>query len=74
MDVISKMSHNNLVRLLGYCDEADEQILVYEFVSNGNLREHIQNVGRKDSIAPHALLYLATILGLFGTFLGRRCL
>lgn len=47
VDVISKMSHSNLVRLLGYCDEADEQILVYEYVSNGNLREHIRNVGRE---------------------------
>ncbi|GJP56236.1 hypothetical protein CLOM_g15314 [Closterium sp. NIES-68] len=42
VDVISKMSHRNLVRLLGYCDEKGEQILVYEFVANGTLRQHIR--------------------------------
>eukprot|EP00271_Cylindrocystis_brebissonii_P008396 TRINITY_DN2261_c0_g4_i1.p1 TRINITY_DN2261_c0_g4~~TRINITY_DN2261_c0_g4_i1.p1 ORF type:complete len:656 (+),score=128.53 TRINITY_DN2261_c0_g4_i1:422-2389(+) len=43
VDVISKMSHRNLVRLLGYCEEKNEQILVYEFVPNGNLRQHLRH-------------------------------
>ncbi|CAI5512451.1 unnamed protein product [Closterium sp. Naga37s-1] len=42
VDNLSKVSHRNLVKLLAYCDEANEQILVYEFVANGSLQEHLR--------------------------------
>ncbi|GJX25824.1 probable serine/threonine-protein kinase PBL11 [Tanacetum coccineum] len=45
--LISKVKHRNLVGLVGYCEETGTkgvQILVYEYVSNGSLLEHI--VGR----------------------------
>ncbi|VFQ71764.1 unnamed protein product [Cuscuta campestris] len=39
--LLSRLHHRNLVSLLGYCGEEGEQILVYEFMSNGSLRDHI---------------------------------
>ncbi|MBA0748946.1 hypothetical protein Gogos_002920, partial [Gossypium gossypioides] len=33
--------HKNLVSLIGYCKEDDHMALVYEFMSNGNLRQHL---------------------------------
>ncbi|XP_039163043.1 G-type lectin S-receptor-like serine/threonine-protein kinase LECRK2 [Eucalyptus grandis] len=37
VDVIGQTFHKNLVRLLGFCDEGQERLLVYEFLSNGTL-------------------------------------
>ncbi|KZV53178.1 wall-associated receptor kinase-like 14-like [Dorcoceras hygrometricum] len=40
--LLSSVSHPNLVRLLGCCIENGEHILVYEFMRNGTLSEHLQ--------------------------------
>ncbi|XP_061367911.1 probable LRR receptor-like serine/threonine-protein kinase At1g06840 [Gastrolobium bilobum] len=41
ISLLSRLHHRNLVSLLGYCDEEGEQMLVYEFMSNGTLRDHL---------------------------------
>ena len=40
--LLSSVSRPNLVCLLGYCIEKGEQILVYEFMQNGTLSQHLQ--------------------------------
>eukprot|EP01018_Ginkgo_biloba_P021733 Gb_08342 [translate_table: standard] len=48
--ILSSLSHPNLVRLIGYCHARQELLLVYEYVSNGTLADHLhgkQN-GSKD--------------------------
>ncbi|XP_020414394.1 putative leucine-rich repeat receptor-like serine/threonine-protein kinase At2g19230 isoform X1 [Prunus persica] len=44
-EVILLMSahHRNLVSLIGYCDEGDTMALVYDYVANGNLEQHISS-------------------------------
>lgn len=38
---ISRLSHKNLVNLIGWCHEKDELLLVYEFMPNGSLDKHL---------------------------------
>lgn len=38
IQLLSRLHHRNLVSLIGYCGEGGEQVLVYEFMSNGTLR------------------------------------
>ncbi|KAJ1285958.1 hypothetical protein BS78_03G317100 [Paspalum vaginatum] len=70
IELLSRLHHRNLVSLVGYCDEEDEQMLVYEFMPNGTLRDHLSakterplSFGRRVHIALGAakgILYLHT--------------
>lgn len=41
LNLLSEIQHENLVPLLGYCSENDQQILVYPFMSNGSLQDRL---------------------------------
>ncbi|MED6145694.1 hypothetical protein PIB30_116653 [Stylosanthes scabra] len=69
IELLSRLHHRNLVSLIGYCDEEGEQMLVYEFMSNGNLRDWLSGTkgnlafGMRLRIAIHSakgILYLHT--------------
>nr|GME15762.1 probable serine/threonine-protein kinase PBL23 [Ipomoea batatas] len=39
--LLSLLHHPNLVNLIGYCCDGEERILVYEFLENGCLEDHL---------------------------------
>ncbi|KAL8495921.1 hypothetical protein ACS0TY_019875 [Phlomoides rotata] len=41
VSAIGRTHHKNLVTLLGYCDEGQHRLLVYEYMSNGSLDAHL---------------------------------
>ncbi|XP_019089414.1 PREDICTED: cysteine-rich receptor-like protein kinase 40 isoform X1 [Camelina sativa] len=52
VSLLTRLQHKNLVKLLGFCNEGDEVILVYEFVPNSSLDNFI--------FAKHCFLKLLT--------------
>ncbi|EPS65809.1 hypothetical protein M569_08968, partial [Genlisea aurea] len=50
VEAIGQVRHKNLVRLLGYCVEGTDRLLVYEYVNNGNLHQWLHNGKRKNSL------------------------
>ncbi|KEH20356.1 Serine/Threonine-kinase Cx32, related protein [Medicago truncatula] len=41
VNFLGRLSHPNLVKLLGYCWDDDELLLVYEFMPKGSLENHL---------------------------------
>lgn len=39
LSVVSRLKHDNFVELTGYCLEADNRILVYQYASLGSLHD-----------------------------------
>lgn len=41
IELLSRIHHKNVVALVGFCYEQGEQMLVYEYISNGTLKDNL---------------------------------
>ncbi|CAK8575819.1 unnamed protein product [Lathyrus sativus] len=46
LDLLSRLNHAHLLNLLGYCEEGGERLLVYEFMANGSLHQHLHGTNK----------------------------
>ncbi|WVZ78392.1 hypothetical protein U9M48_026106 [Paspalum notatum var. saurae] len=55
VNFLGRISHPNLVKLLGYCMDDNELLLVYEFMSKGSLENHLFRRGAVHEPLPWSL-------------------
>ncbi|KAM3303784.1 putative LRR receptor-like serine/threonine-protein kinase isoform X1 [Capsicum chacoense] len=57
--LLSRIHHRNLVPLIGYYEDDHQRMLVYEYMHNGTLRDHITESTEKKHLDWLARLYIA---------------
>ncbi|KAM0053745.1 putative protein kinase RLK-Pelle-LRR-I-1 family [Helianthus debilis subsp. tardiflorus] len=66
IELLTSCKHSNIIPLLGFCDEGDELILIYEYASSGSLNYHLQNMSNNlnDTWAQRVKICLGVAKGL----------
>nr|KYP47480.1 Receptor-like protein kinase ANXUR1 [Cajanus cajan] len=47
IEMLCQLRHPNLITLLGFCNDKDEKIIVYEYMANGTLHHHLYHSDAK---------------------------
>lgn len=61
VNCLSVISHRNLVSLIGYCQEGGLQMLVFEYLPNGSLSDHLYGKNKSHSIFTDKILASANV-------------
>lgn len=55
VEMLSRLHHRNLVKLIGICVEERTRCLVYELITNGSVESHLHGI---NALLPHFLLLI----------------
>lgn len=47
LKMVSSFNHPNIIPFVGYCEDANEKIIVYKYATNGSLDHHLQDPQRR---------------------------
>ncbi|CAA3016884.1 probable receptor kinase At1g80640 [Olea europaea subsp. europaea] len=70
---LSKILHQNVVSLLGYCIHGEGHYLVYELMHNGSLEFQLHGPSRRKSLTWHIRMKIALDIARGLEFLHERC-
>ncbi|XP_074276436.1 cysteine-rich receptor-like protein kinase 25 [Silene latifolia] len=71
IDVFARICHNNLVSLLGYCEDGTKMALIYEYMENGDLRAFLSEKAGSLSWTDRLKIAIDTAEGLH--YLHKNC-
>ncbi|KDO73502.1 hypothetical protein CISIN_1g014202mg [Citrus sinensis] len=65
VDFLGQLHHPNLVKLIGYCIEDDQRLLVYEFMTRGSLENHLfrRHLTSKSDVYSFGVVLLEILTG-----------
>lgn len=73
VDLLSKIRHQNIVSLLGYCIHGETRFLVYELMQNGSLESHLHGPSHGSNLTWHLRMKIALDVARGLEYLHERC-
>lgn len=58
IELLSRVHHKNVVSLVGFCFDQGEQMLVYEYIANGTLKDSLSGTFSSTTFLFMMIMYL----------------
>ncbi|XP_071720274.1 putative receptor-like protein kinase At5g39000 isoform X2 [Rutidosis leptorrhynchoides] len=65
LEILLEFKHENVIGLVGYCDEMDEKVIIYEYASRKSLDRHLKSVDLTWMKRLKICIEVATVLEFF---------
>ncbi|XP_073292015.1 probable receptor-like protein kinase At1g80640 isoform X2 [Primulina huaijiensis] len=73
IELLSKLQHQNIVSLLGYCIHGESRFLVYEIMENGNLEFHLHGPSHQLTLSWNVRMRIALDVARGLEYLHEHC-